>query len=73
MLFYRVKEEYDNKPIYRKTKNHMVRCGTYIGKELYTATEAKNMYNFAYEFCEKIDIPLNKTFYSFGARFSIVS
>ncbi len=65
MLFYRIRKEYDQFP-----KNPKIRDGNiYIGGELYTTLEFNKLpyiYAGAYE---KIDIPKNKTFWSFGARF----
>ena len=65
MKYYRIRKEYDNFP-----KNPKVHDGNiYIGGELYTESEFNKLpfiYAAAYEI---VDIPKNKTYWMFGARF----
>ena len=61
MLFFRVKEEHDNK----KKGNDI-----YIGNELYTLKEV-NSQNLNINFLEKVEIPKNKVYWCFGARMAI--
>ena len=65
MKYYRVRETHDQFP-----KNPRVRDGNIlIGGELYTTAEFNRLpYVYASAF-ELVDIPKNKTFWSFGARF----
>lgn len=66
MKFYKVREMYDQFP-----KHPQVRDGNiYIGGELYTEKELNKLpYMYAGIF-EVVDVPRNKTFWSFGARFA---
>ena len=62
MLYYKVKKEADQK----RRKDGSI----YIANELYTEKEAVRKHlNSA--FMEPVEIPKNKIFWSFGARFQI--
>ena len=62
MKYYKVKKEADQK---RRNDGSI-----YIAEELYTEKEAARMYlNSA--FMEPVEIPKNKIFWFFGARFQI--
>lgn len=68
MIFYRVMPKYDNfrKPMKRNAPNFDI----YIANELYTKKEAEQQkLNLGY--MEAIEIPKNKTYWFFGARFAI--
>lgn len=69
MKFYKVKKEYDQKPLYKfyKTKNH-VPYSFLIANELYTDAELKK-FNVDPICFDVVEIPKNKTYWSFGARF----
>lgn len=61
MKYYKIKMEYDNKP--RKDNNILV------GGELYTKREMEK-YNIPFKYCEVVEIPKNKIYFFFGARFA---
>ena len=65
MVYYRVRKEFDNFP-----KNPRIHDGNIlIGEELFTEKEFNKLpYVYAGAF-EKVDIPKNKTYWFFGARF----
>lgn len=75
MLYYKVKPEYDN-------KIRLIRIGHYtefakydgilIGNELYTPRERERLLNHDRCF-EKVEIPKNKIYFFFGARFEEVT
>lgn len=67
MLFYRVREQYDNFP-----KDPKVRDGNIlIGGELYTEKELDKLpYIYAGAF-EKVNIRKKDIYYLFGARFAL--
>lgn len=73
MIYYKVKAEYDNKPLLRyKEKNGFSYWindgGILIGNELFTPKEREKL---AVKDCcfEKVEISKNKTYWFFGARF----
>ena len=75
MTYYRVRKEYDNKPLFKyKEKNGFSYWindgGILIGNELYTAKEREKL---AVKDCcfEKVEINKNRTYFFFGARFSL--
>lgn len=73
MIFYRVKQEYDNKP-QTKRKNRILRyCGIWIGNELYTGCELDRMEKrgimIPEQIFEKVEIKKTETYFFFGARF----
>ena len=65
MIYYRVRKEYDNFP-----KNPKIRDGNIlVGNELYTEREFNELpFVYAGAF-ERVEIPRNKTYHFFGARF----
>ena len=65
MIYYRVREEYDNFP-----KNPKVRDGNIlVANELYTEAEFNKLpYVYAGAF-ERVEIPKSQTYWFFGARF----
>lgn len=65
MIYYRVREQYDQYP-----KNPKVRDGNILVKhELYTEKEFNKLpYVYAGAF-ERVEIPKNRTYWCFGARF----
>ena len=66
MIYYRVREQYDNFP-----KNPKVRDGNIlIGGELYTENEFEKLpFVYAGAF-ERVEIPKKDTYFFFGARFA---
>lgn len=66
MIYYRVRPEYDQFP-----RNPKVRDGNIlIGNELFTEKEFNKLpFVYAAAF-ERVDIPKNKTYWFFGARFA---
>ena len=71
MKYYRVKQQYDQKKRY-KWNNHgqSVHDGTIlIAGELYTPGEFKKLAN-CLEWFEEVEIPKNKIYFFFGARFA---
>lgn len=61
MTYYKVLQKYDN---YRLPKRLI-----YVGNELFTEREVK-LYGVNKDYCEKVEIPKNKVYWMFGARFS---
>ena len=66
MIYYRVREQYDNFP-----KNPKVRDGNIlVGGELYTEKEFEK-FPFVYAGAfERVEIPKKDTYFFFGARFA---
>lgn len=64
MVYYRVKQEDDNRPRY-KGKRHV---GIYIGGEIVTEIEAKKK-GYDVSRLEQIETSKNNTYWFFGARF----
>ena len=62
-IYYKVKEEYDNKPIQSNNKDLF-----YIKNELFTEAEVKKL-KVNINYCEKILANPKDTFCFFGARF----
>lgn len=62
MLYYRVKSEYDNM---RRSDGSI-----YVGRELLTAAEVKR-YKTPQRILDAVDVPKNKTYFFFGARFAV--
>ena len=76
MKYYRVKPQYDNKRLCVIKQGKYVNCGDIlIARELYTVKEWKkivksHVFGFSPADCvEMVEIPKNKTYRSFGARF----
>lgn len=69
MKYYRVKPEFDNVRRYKLTARGVcVPDSVLIGNELYTEIEHSKIANRKQMF-DIVNIPKNKTFFSFGARF----
>lgn len=66
MIYYKVREQYDNFP-----KNPKVRDGNIlVGGELYTEKEFEKLpFVYAGAF-ERVEIPKKDTYFFFGARFA---
>ena len=79
MRYYRIKPQYDNKPLCVIKRGKYVNCGDIlIARELYTVKEWEKIvknhvfgYNPA-DCVEVVEIPKNKTYWFFGARFEII-
>ena len=70
MKYFRVKPQYDNKTRYRWNNHHQgVPDGILVANELYTPTEYKRLANCPFWF-EPVELPKNKIYWFFGARFS---
>lgn len=70
MIYYRVKPEHDNKPLFKFHRGGGLEIvGFMIQNELYTANETKK-YCGLISCCERVEIPKNKIYFFFGARFA---
>ena len=71
MLYYRVKPDMDNRPLYKYVghTNRVKQDGILIANELYTPAERKQIAN-ADKFFERVEIKKTETYWFFGARFS---
>ena len=69
-MYYRVKSEYDNAPKFKYVGSYyMMRPdGILVGNELYTPRERQKITN-SDRFFEIVNIPKNKIYWFFGARF----
>jgi hypothetical protein len=74
MLYYRVKPDADQRPLYKYTSNgqKVKRDGILIANELYTPSERAKIAN-ADKFFDKVEISRKKIYWFFGARFSGVN
>lgn len=71
MTYYKVKPEYDNKTRYKYDNHHNgVPDSFLIANELYTPTEFQKIANCPAWF-DTIEVPKNKTYFFFGARFAM--
>lgn len=70
MLYYKVKPEYDNKPILKRVGKHLEYAGCLIANELYTLREVNNKDILMY-MLEPVEIPRGRVYFSFGARFAL--
>lgn len=73
MIYYRVKPEYSDKPIYEKSKrgNYHIPSGRYfIGNELFTPKEREKIAATNVVF-DRVEISRKRTGWLFGARFSL--
>ena len=70
MLYFRVKPDMDGYPRYKYIggSGRLKTDGNLVGEELYTPMERKKIAN-ADKFFEKVEIPVSKIYYFFGARF----
>ena len=70
MQYYRVKADCDGYPRYKYVGNtdRLKVDGNLVGEELYTPKERQRIAN-ADKFFEKVEIPISKIYYFFGARF----
>lgn len=72
MKFYRVKADYDNKVRYfwgnGRNTGKTLRNGILVANELYTERERAKIANGNW-FFDLVEIPKNKTYWFFGARF----
>lgn len=72
MKYYRVRKENGGKTAYAIRNGKLCAVGQYIANELYTERELKRGRYWRYDgYMEIVDIPKNKTFITFGARFEI--
>lgn len=79
MRYYRVKPQYDNKRLCAINRGKYVNCGDIlIARELYTVKEWEKIVKSHVFGCspadcvEVVEIPKNKIYWFFGARFEIV-
>ena len=76
MTYYRVRPECDQMPRIRVSPRgyKRVRDGVFVANELYTCGEL-NKYDIpwdkVYDIVERVSIPKNKVYWSFGCRFEI--
>ena len=76
MKYYKVKPEFDNKRICHCIRGKYTDIDILIGKELYTEKEflrlvKTHVFGVDPKSCfELVEIPKNKTYWLFGARFS---
>ena len=71
MKYYRVKSEYDNVTRYKlNRRGARVPDSILVGNELYTPCEYKRLATCPAWF-DVVNIPKNRTFFSFGARFEM--
>lgn len=70
MKFFRVKAEFEGYPRYKWIGNsgRVKIDGNLVGEELYTPEERKKIAN-ADKFFEEVEIPEDKIYWFFGARF----
>ena len=70
MLYYKVKEQYDNKRIYkRNNKGQLVYNGFLVGNELLTQKELEKLGNVCLDWFQKVNVKKTDTYFFFGARF----
>ncbi len=67
MLFYRVKEEYDKKPMLIKKRGSIEYWSIYIGGELFTANEV-TLRHLNLDYMYPVEVNRRKTQFVFGAR-----
>lgn len=75
MIFYRVKQEYDNTPQTKSKRWLRIHCDIWIGNELYTGCELDRMEKrgimIPEQIFEKVEIKKTETYFFFGARFEM--
>lgn len=71
MMYYKVKKEYadTNRYMYIGSTHYFKQYGVLIANELYTPCERKKIAN-SDRFFDIVEIPKNKTYRFFGARFA---
>jgi len=70
MLYYKVKEQYDNKRIYkRNNRGQLAYNGFLVGNELLTQKELEKLGNVNLEWFEQVNVKKTDTYFFFGARF----
>lgn len=71
MLYFRVKPDMDNRPLYKfvGSTNKVKRDGILVANELYTPAERAKIAN-ADKFFERVEISKKSVYRFFGARFS---
>lgn len=70
MVYYRVKKEFDQKPLFKFHRGGGLEIvGFAITNELYTQNEIKKYCGLT-AFCERVEIPKSKIYFLFGARFA---
>lgn len=71
MTYFKVKPEYHDHMLIRRTKAGNYKSNTFlIANELFTPGEMKHIINSPKMF-DRVQIPMNKTFFCFGARFEV--
>ena len=72
MVYYKVHAKYDNEQLYTENSPHRY-VGFLIGNELYTRKEFDKLLNrcgiIILPMFVPVEVPKNKIFFSFGARF----
>lgn len=72
MLYYKVKPEHDNETRFKFHRGGGLEVdGIFIKNELYTAREIKKYLGYA-KICDVVNVPKNKVYFFFGARFAEV-
>lgn len=69
MKYYKVKPEFDGKPMFIRKGNHVEKSYELVGNSLFTPAEFARIAN-APKLFEEVNIPRTKTYYFFGVRFS---
>lgn len=70
MLYWKVKPNYDNIPVYSIVKGNPKIIRVLIQNELLTETE-RSRYGIPYSVVKAVDVPQNNTYFFFGARFEL--
>ena len=77
MIYYKVKKQFDNAPIIQKKAGYVVKIDIWIRDELYTLKELQRMQKrgviIPWGYFEIVEIPKNKVYCFFGARFQMGS
>lgn len=73
MIYYKVKEDYDNNPRFYERQDHSLRQdGILVGNELYTESERAKIMNGDWMF-DKVEVSKKNVYFFFGARFTDLS
>lgn len=74
MTYYRVKKQFNDKQLLKKSGKGWSYYSFLIPNELYTQKEIeklqKNQVNISFDFFDPVEIPKNTTYFFFGARFA---